>query len=472
MVLIKPVLPSDKKSTYHSVFRQTYKKDDIEFENAFFKITTPDSWNVVYRLKGKLAKDNFRIHFKNFDGDKDIIVAQADAFEEIKADWDLLNKRFLTLFTETPDKRYEILSLLEKLRALVVGNRGSFRKASSSDVFSLQRAAFEAKLEALREETAPDISLNDFDIIRTLGTGSFGRVLLAKDKEAPHTFHAIKLIKKSIVIKLKQVEHTINEKNILACISCPFVISLHTYFQDKLNLYFVIEYINGGEMFTHIHRNKNFSYDIAKFFAAEVMLALEYLHNLDIIYRDLKPENLLIDSRGHVRVTDFGFAKRVSHRTWTLCGTPEYLAPEIILSKGYGHAVDWWALGVLIYEMRCGHAPFYDANQMEMYRKIVDGQYSFPATFKDDEKDIISKFLTFDLTRRLGNMKEGTRDIRNHHYFKDINFDDLYNLRVTSPYIPKVSGAGDASNFDRFEEEPIEWNDTGIDPYEEIFKDF
>lgn len=129
-------------------------------------------------------------------------------------------------------------------------------------------------------------------------------------------------------------------------------------------------------------------------------------------------------------------------------------------------------LGVLIYEMRCGHAPFYDANQMEMYRKIVDGQYSFPATFKDDEKDIISKFLTFDLTRRLGNMKEGTRDIRNHHYFKDINFDDLYNLRVTSPYIPKVSGAGDASNFDRFEEEPIEWNDTGIDPYEEIFKDF
>ncbi|KJE96019.1 cAMP-dependent protein kinase catalytic subunit isoform 3 [Capsaspora owczarzaki ATCC 30864] len=445
MVLIKPNIPTDQKSAAHHVFRHIVKKDDVVYDNDFFKITQPESWNVVYRLKGKLAHDSYRIHFKNFDEDK--------------------------LFQSDPAKKFQILDILEKLRALT-GNKGSFRKPSANTLLLNQRNAFENKLRALTEETPVQKNLLDYDILRTLGTGSFGRVLLARDKQVPDSYVAIKLIKKSVVIKLKQVEHTINEKNILACISCPFVISLNTHFQDKLNLYFVIEYINGGEMFTHLHRNKHFSYEISKFFAAEVILALEYLHNLDIVYRDLKPENLLIDSNGHVRVTDFGFAKRVSHRTWTLCGTPEYLAPEIIQSKGYGHAVDWWAVGVLIYEMRCGHAPFYDANQMDMYRKIVDGQYSFPSSFKEDERSIISGFLTFDLTRRLGNMKDGTKDIRDHVYFRDTNFDDIYNLRVKSPYIPKVASAGDASNFERFEEEPIEWNDRGVDPYEETFKDF
>jgi len=238
-------------------------------------------------------------------------------------------------------------------------------------------------------------------------------------------------------------------------------------------LYFVLEYINGGEMFTHIHRNRYFTYDVAKFFAAEIVLALEYLHNLDIVYRDLKPENLLIDYLGHVRVTDFGFAKRVSDKTWTLCGTPEYLAPEIILSKGYAHAVDWWAVGVLIYEMRCGHAPFYDQSQMEMYRKIVEGRVAFPVHFKLDEKAIISAFLTGDLTRRLGNMKGGSQQIKEHMYFKAIDFEALYGLKISSPYIPSVSGDGDDSNFDKYEEEVIAWQWDGVtDPYEDIFMDF
>ncbi|KNC81270.1 AGC/PKA protein kinase [Sphaeroforma arctica JP610] len=183
--------------------------------------------------------------------------------------------------------------------------------------------------------------------MRTLGTGSFGRVLMCKKKETGQ-FCAMKIIRKEIVIKLKQVEHTANEKNILACIDCPFIVQMIEFFSDKKSLYFVLEFINGGEMFTHIHRNRYFTSDVARFFAAETVLAFEYLHNLDIVYRDLKPENLLIDSRGHLRITDFGFAKRVADRTWTLCGTPEYLAPEIILSKGYAHAVDWWALGTLI----------------------------------------------------------------------------------------------------------------------------
>lgn len=475
MVLIKPYVPSDARASMQNTLRQIVKKDGVTYDNEFFKMTSPESWNVVYRLKGKLAKDQYRVHYKAFEGDKDLIVAQSDSFEEVQNDWNLLAERLVPLFEKDPSARADIIKQLEQLHSNLPLNqtRSAYRKASSTVSTTNQRARFEERLKKLIETGVPDKvrTLNDYQIFRTLGTGSFGRVLLTQEKPGGG-FYAIKVIKKSIVIKLKQVEHTTNEKNILSCIECPFVISLDTYFQDKKNLYFVIEYINGGEMFTHIHRNKHFTYEVAKFFAAEVVMGFEYLHNLDIVYRDLKPENLLIDKDGHVRITDFGFAKRVSDRTWTLCGTPEYLAPEIILSKGYAHAVDWWALGVLIYEMRSGHAPFYDPNQMEMYRKIIDGVMAFPPHFKDDEKEIIRSFLTGDLTRRLGNLKGGVEDIKQQKYFKGFEFEKMYRLMVKSPYIPKVSSDGDASNFDKYEEEVITWTDTGVDPYEDIFKDF
>ncbi|XP_063901409.1 cAMP-dependent protein kinase catalytic subunit 1-like, partial [Zophobas morio] len=316
-----------------------------------------------------------------------------------------------------------------------------------------------------------NLTLNDFEVFRTLGTGSFGRVVLCQHKET-NKYFALKIIRKEVVIQLKQVEHTANEINLLRCIQHPFLVSIQYFFQDNSSLYLCLDFINGGEMFTHIHKNKYFSHSIARFFAAEIVLALEYLHNLDIIYRDLKPENLLIDSQGHVRVTDFGFAKRVKDKTWTLCGTPEYLAPEIILSKGYTRSVDWWAVGVLIYEMRSGHAPFYDPNQMEMYRKIVDGSLSFPVHFLAEEKSIIQGFLTCDLTRRLGSMKGGAEQIKEHPYFKEMNFKALLNNKIRSPYIPQVSGEDDDSHFDQYDEEDLFWDEEGKDPYEDIFKQF
>jgi serine/threonine protein kinase len=206
----------------------------------------------------------------------------------------------------------------------------------------------------------------------TLGTGSFGRVLRVNPNatsETNHptetdqsgTFMALKIIEKARVIKTRQVDHTIAEKNILFSMDNRFLVKMYDYFTDSKAIFMLLEFVNGGEMFTHIQKQKRRRLDelTTRHFAAQTVLAFEYMHNLDIIFRDLKPENMLISSDGHIKVTDFGFAKRVDDRTWTMCGTPEYLAPEIIVNKGYNHAVDWWAVGVLIFEMRCGQSTFF-----------------------------------------------------------------------------------------------------------------
>jgi protein kinase A len=203
--------------------------------------------------------------------------------------------------------------------------------------------------ELLKPKTKYNVQ--DFVIDRTLGTGSFGRVHLVKLK-ATSKYYALKALKKNDVIKMKQVEHTTNEKNILEQVNFPFVINMLGTFQDANHLFIVMEYVAGGEVFTFLRKSGTFPNHVARYYAAQVILGFEYLHSKNIIYRDLKPENLLLDNQGHIRITDFGFAKFVPDNiTWTLCGTPDYLAPEIIQSRGYGKAVDWWAVGVLIYEV-------------------------------------------------------------------------------------------------------------------------
>uniref|UniRef100_A0A673H7Z4 cAMP-dependent protein kinase catalytic subunit alpha-like n=1 Tax=Sinocyclocheilus rhinocerous TaxID=307959 RepID=A0A673H7Z4_9TELE len=209
--------------------------------------------------------------------------------------------------------------------------------------------------------------LDDFDRLKTLGTGSFGRVMLVKHRQSGR-YYAMKVLDKEKVVKLKQIEHTLNEKKILQAVSFPFLVKLE--FAFKVHMQFILKR-NTIMFFPHSEQN-------ARFYAAQIVLTFEYLHALDLIYRDLKPENLLIDHQGYIQVTDFGFAKRVKGRTWTLCGTPEYLAPEIILSKGYNKgynkAVDWWALGVLIYEMAAGYPPFFADQPIQIYEKIVSGK--------------------------------------------------------------------------------------------------
>jgi len=293
------------------------------------------------------------------------------------------------------------------------------------------------------------LSLTDFDVGVTLGTGSFGRVRFVTHKSTG-SFWAIKMLKKAEVIRLQQVEHMISEKNILTHLDHPFIVRLSGTFQDQKYLYMCLEYIVGGEFFTHLRKHGRFDQNASKFYATQIILVFEHMHKEDFIYRDLKPENLLLDKLGYLKITDFGFAKKVAFKTYTLCGTPEYIAPEVLLNKGHGKGVDWWTLGILLYEMMAGQPPFVDDDPMGIYQQILAGKVTFPRHFDKNAKSLIKKLLVADLTKRYGCMKGAADDVKKHKWFQGFDWEALITKQMQTPIIPKVADESDTSNFDLY----------------------
>jgi len=277
-----------------------------------------------------------------------------------------------------------------------------------------------------------EIKNENLSILKTIGTGKFSRVFLSRH-DTSLKYYGLKIMSMEDVIKMEQVEHVHNEKNVLKSIFHPFLISLAFSTIDTRFLYLLFPYVPGGELFSYLRSMKRFHSSTALFYTAEVVSALGYLHSLGIIYRDIKPENLLLDGEGHLKIVDFGFSKEVRDKTWTLCGTPEYIAPEIILDRGYGMSVDWWALGVLVFEMVVGYPPFQDRNMFDLYDKILGESVKWPTDLEIEPAvtDFVSNLLVKKVRKRLGCGGKGAEEVKNHSWLKPLDWSDVVSAKLS-----------------------------------------
>mmetsp|Transcript_6524 Transcript_6524/g.7942 ORF Transcript_6524/g.7942 Transcript_6524/m.7942 type:complete len:320 (+) Transcript_6524:853-1812(+) len=279
---------------------------------------------------------------------------------------------------------------------------------------------------------------------------------------------AMKVLKKSEVKKRRQIEHTKTELRVMGGSSHPFICTLRYAFQTNDKLYMVSDFCQGGELFFHLKNMHKFSDSMVRFYSAEIALALEYLHRHNIIYRDIKPENVLLDGNGHIRITDFGLSRdgvTDPQGATTFCGTPEYLSPEMLLGRqknyGYGKSVDWWGLGVLMYEMYFGWPPFFHKNKKLMCRQILKSRLKFPSnSISEEAKDIITGLLQRDPKARLGIVGEGFVEIKMHPFYEGLDWDDLLQRKVDPPFLPKVDDV--IGNFDNeFTDTEVKLSDAG-----------
>ncbi|OMJ94058.1 hypothetical protein SteCoe_2828 [Stentor coeruleus] len=298
------------------------------------------------------------------------------------------------------------------------------------------------------EKPSGELSLDSFHIEKLLGKGTFGKVMLVRKKDT-NAIYAMKVIKKSLIEKYRYVDHTKTERKILGELDNPFLVKLRYAFQSKTKVYMVMDFINGGELFFHLEREKFFTEDRAQFYAAEILLGLEYLHSQGIVYRDLKAENILLESSGHIKLTDFGLSKKYlasgNSQTFSMCGTPEYLAPEILLGVGHDNAVDYWSFGVLLYEMLAGELPFDSENNQDLYKKIIKADYNMKSFFSNESVDLLKKLLNPHKQLRLKDPEQ----IKAHPFFKGIKWDKLLKKEVEPIFKPKIENEKDLGNFDK-----------------------
>ncbi|GLE05498.1 hypothetical protein PINS_up014521 [Pythium insidiosum] len=327
-------------------------------------------------------------------------------------------------------------------------------------------AEHSARMEAMRQrELAKEaekkpMSIEDFDLMKVVGRGAFGKVLLVRKKDGKNAGHiyAMKILVKAHIIKNDQVENTKAEQHILKEISHPFIVRLRYAFQNADKLYLVMDYYPGGSMFYHLRKSKRFTEERTRLYMAQLLTALMHLHSKQIAYRDLKLENILMDPQGNIALTDFGLSKegqaiegairasQADHGMKTICGTAEYMAPELLRHQPYGKVVDWWSYGILLYEMLTGRTPFVDRNRRQMFKNIMQAEVIYPPYISAVARSLISKLLNRDPSRRLGGGPNGGRDIMAHPFFEPIDWDKLMRKEIEPPFKPEVSSVDDITN--------------------------
>mmetsp|Transcript_6588 Transcript_6588/g.11585 ORF Transcript_6588/g.11585 Transcript_6588/m.11585 type:complete len:343 (-) Transcript_6588:39-1067(-) len=292
------------------------------------------------------------------------------------------------------------------------------------------------------------VSMNDFTLLKVIGKGSYGKVLLVRKKDTGEIL-AMKILRKDFIAKRNQIQHTRTERSVLERVKHPFIVQLKYAFQNATKLYFVLEYCPGGELFFHLSRTGRFDEARVCFYSACVVLAIEHLHELNVVYRDLKPENILIDYEGYAKITDFGLSKENivdNTSAHSFCGTPEYLAPEILARIGHGKPVDWWALGALIYEMLTGLPPFYTKDRERLFHNILRGELVYPPYISPVCKSLLEQLFVKDPTQRLG--AGGAHEVKAHPFFAVIDWQGLMSKQIRPPFTPALDGPTDTKYVD------------------------
>eukprot|EP00727_Mastigamoeba_balamuthi_P001100 m51a1_g10988 putative ph-protein kinase domain containing protein (449) ;mRNA; f:322175-324023 len=312
------------------------------------------------------------------------------------------------------------------------------------------RNAWAAAIKAPRKgsQEPSKVGKEDFTLVKLIGKGNFGRVMLVTYNATGQQF-AMKVLSKKQIIQCQEIEHTMGECAILQKLAHPCLVKLHYSFQTDESLFLVLDFVNGGELFFHLQREKQFDEPRVRFYAAQILLGLEYLHDNDVLYRDLKLENVLLTREGFAVLTDFGLSKDGlkgdEALTTTFCGTPEYMAPEVLQGKPYGKKVDWWSFGALIFEMLAGLPPFYSQDVQQMYHSIVNDQLVFPDHLSETARNVISRLMQKDPAKRLTDPSE----IKKDPFFQGVDWDALVNRTAVPPFVPQVKDEHDLSMIDQ-----------------------
>jgi protein kinase A len=359
---------------------------------------------------------------------------------------------------------------LSTVRSIGATDLCSLKKSALEDWTVLTRTASLATSRrfSLDEQLDdPNISLEQLKVHRTIGTGTNGRVKLVEHMTTSECF-ALKCLNKQAIKRAGSEQNVKSEIETLRQMDSSFIVKLVKCMRDSAQIYLLMELVPGGELFKVLQKmGKRMQETVAQFYVGCVVLALQHMHSKGIVYRDLKPENVVLDSMGYAKVTDLGCAKQLQEgeRTFTLCGTMDYLCPEIILMKGHGTEADLWQLGMFIYELIVGK-PAFDGpgNASECAKRILEGKLRFPPTMTSQAKDLISKLLHPDPSRRLGAKQKDMREIKAHPWFAKLDWNRLAVRRLKAPYVPTIKSPTDGSNFFKYTEEP----DPPSDPDSEL----